>query len=126
MKVFKWGFRISRARMSMKFGSDVENMKRKILTELDFRFCAFRTCTGIKINLFEIQTLSASARVLIVDKKCFAAVRFNASSLTFQRKIIFVAFQNIIKEVMIITFFSNLINIACHLVTVTVLGLGVK
>ena len=48
-------------------------MKLQRLTELDFRFCAFQICTGVKITLFGFQTLSR--RVWIPDKKCSATVK---------------------------------------------------
>ena len=57
--------------MSMKFASDIKNMKLEILSNLDFRFCAFRAGTEPKMIVCGIHALSAVARVWILDKKMF-------------------------------------------------------
>ena len=44
-------FAFIRAWMITKFSSCVENKKPQIWTKLDFRFCKFRSCKGVKIDV---------------------------------------------------------------------------
>ena len=64
-------FAFIRAWMNTKFGSGEENMKQQIITEPDFLIHSFRPCTGVKMNLSGIQTLSASARGLYSGREIF-------------------------------------------------------